>query len=248
MQDHTPQLSLFAILRDDLPPIVPITNKQIKDLTGQRFGRLTVFGFVGTRKEKSFWLCHCTCGRHHVTVAGSLSSGRTQSCGCLADEVRQQATLSHGMADTPEWNTWQRMIFRCTNPSATGYEYWGGRGIMVCDGWRHSFDNFYADMGNKPGQGHEFSIDRIDTNGHYSCGHCEHCHREGWVANCRWATLEEQRNNTRRNRYLEFQGERLTIKQWAQKLNIHHDCLYYRYRAGWSTERILTTPAKSRSR
>lgn len=229
---------------NDTPQIIPITNKQIIDLTGKVFGRLSVLGYVGSRNKKALWLCKCECGHFSVVASSGLRSGGTQSCGCLAREHRLEASTKHGMAGTPEWQCWVNIIGRCTNAGGRGYQYWGGRGICICDGWRHSFENFFADMGEKPGRGHEYSIDRIDTDGHYSCGHCEQCQREGWAANCRWATLEEQLNNTRRNSYLEYQGERMTIKQWAKKLHVHHDCLYYRIRVGWSVEKTLTTPAK----
>jgi hypothetical protein len=118
---------------------------------------------------------------------------------------------------------WQRT----TNPSQNRYPEYGGRGITVCPEWR-SFEQFLKDMGLKPGPG--YSIDRIDVNAGYS------------PENCRWATPLQQQNNTRANRFLEYQGERLTLSQWARRCNLSPNNIRDRLASGWSLERTLTTP------
>jgi hypothetical protein len=157
------------------------------EITGQRFGRLAVIGFAKIDgRRRAHWLCRCDCGNEVVVRGQSLRSGDTQSCGCL----QQFANLKHGHrrshSPSPEYISWCSMLTRCTNPKATGFANWGGRGITVCERWLHSFANFLADMGLKPSP--DLSLDRIDNDGNYEPG------------NCRWATPEEQNNNQRPRR------------------------------------------------
>lgn len=128
---------------------------------------------------------------------------------------------------TPEYRSWYHMHIRCSRAGATGYEYYGARGIRVCDSWG-SFENFLRDMGERPSPLH--SIDRIDTNGHYD------------PTNCRWATAVEQARNKRSNRLITFNGETLPISAWAERLGIRTDTLWRRLACGWSIERALGRP------
>ncbi len=82
---------------------------------------------------------------------------------------------------SPEYRSWQMMKNRCLNPKARDYPYYGGRGIKICKRWINSFDAFLQDMGRKPTSLH--TIDRKNTDGHYT------------VRNCRWATRQEQSRN-----------------------------------------------------
>ena len=104
------------------------------------------------------------------------------------------------------------MMARCFDQSNKKYDNYGGRGITVCDQWLQ-FENFYADMGERP---KGLTIERIDNNGHYESG------------NCRWATWKEQANNTRRNRRITFGGESLTLTEWARRLSISPSTLHGR--------------------
>ncbi|KAF0156275.1 MAG: hypothetical protein FD189_1080 [Elusimicrobia bacterium] len=171
------------------------------DLNGQRFGRLTVLAFAGrTPKGEALWRCRCECGRERVVLAYNLRSGGSQSCGCLARELSSKRRLRHGECrkgrETREHLVWRMMKARCSNPHNKDFMDYGGRGIRICARWLHSFPNFLADVGRKPSPAH--SIDRKDNDGHYSCGHCPECVKNGWPANCRWATATEQRMNQRR--------------------------------------------------
>lgn len=131
---------------------------------------------------------------------------------------------THGHSHTPTYNTWLRIISRCTKPSHHNYKYYGGRGITVCERWL-KFENFYADMGERP-KGK--TVERVDNNKGYS------------PDNCRWATMKEQSNNRRSNKPITFNGETLTRSQWAERLGIHVSTMYLRCRRGLSIERILS--------
>jgi hypothetical protein len=158
---------------------------------GQRFGHWTVLSFGEMRrvgkwqKRKAMWLCRCDCEAktERLVGTGSLNDGSSQSCGC----AQRESATKHGESGpgkrTPEYKAWGSMIARCYNPNCTGYESYGGRGITVCDRWRHSYSNFLADMGRKPNPTH--SLDRIDNDGNYE------------PSNCRWATNQEQIDNRR---------------------------------------------------
>jgi hypothetical protein len=119
---------------------------------------------------------------------------------------RHGHTSKHGRV-TPEYRSWQNALQRCTNPKVALYRHYGGRGIRVCDRW-YDFKNFIADMGLKPSQG--YTLDRIDVDGDYD------------PANCRWVTRKEQNNNTSRNRYIEIDGERRTMAQWAELAGVNY--------------------------
>jgi hypothetical protein len=151
------------------------------DVTGQKFGRLTAVSRVGSRNRDSIWLCRCDCGRSHRAILYNLRNGHTRSCGCLkADAMRRRAT--HGMRDTREFNIWNSMRQRCSNPRQPSYQDYGARGIRVCELWQNSFAVFFADMGPCP-SGH--SIERVNNDAGYS------------PENCKWATPLEQRHNRR---------------------------------------------------
>lgn len=129
--------------------------------------------------------------------------------------------------DTPEYTAWLGMHSRCKLRSGIFWKRYGGRGIRVCKRW-FDYRKFLADMGRKPSPRH--SMDRINNDGNYC------------PSNCRWATPEEQQNNTSKNIVLEWQGQRKSIAQWAVTLGIHVDALYSRKKLGWPTERILGEP------
>lgn len=155
--------------------------------TGQVFGRLTVIEQAGHDVHDCIvWTCLCECGNEVIVRGDSLKSGRTRSCGCLNSDAHRISGRRHGAAGrgnrTSEYNIWISMKQRCINPRSQAWEYYGGRGISVCDRWMNSFMDFYYDMGPKP---EGLSLDRVDNDGNYEPG------------NCRWATKSEQTANRR---------------------------------------------------
>lgn len=191
-----------------------------QDLMGQRFGKLVVIAKMGKNKrQRCLWKCRCDCGGTIILDTGSLTTGNTQSCGCLRP-------ARHGMSKTRIYITWCSMMSRCYNPRTSSYKNYGGRGIEVCERW-HNFVNFYADMGDRPSPQH--SLERIDNDGDYE------------PSNCKWATKEEQNNNTRNNHLITFNGETKTITRWSREVGISNEAMRRRLEK-WSLERALITP------
>lgn len=131
---------------------------------------------------------------------------------------------------SPEYTAWANMLNRCRSLTAQRSHRYGGRGIRVCDRWL-DFANFLADMGNRPGD--DYSLERKDNNKGYS------------PDNCVWADRYAQANNTRRNIFFTFQGETLTLAQWARRRGLHVKTLRYRLVSGWDIEEALTAPIRT---
>lgn len=200
----------------------------IKDITGVRYSRLVVESFSHlVHGRGSFWNCRCDCGGSKVVRRDSLVSGAIRSCGCLHSEVaaaQGKSSRTHGMRKTAIYNTWSKMRQRCENPRSWEFKWYGGRGIKVCPQWAE-FPAFLADMGEAPAGK---SLDRIDPNGDYS------------PSNCRWATKEQQANNTTANRIVEHEGDALTVAQWARRTGIPAGTIYRRLYRGWSVADALS--------
>lgn len=211
----------------------------MKDITGQRFSRLVVVAIDGKDHRGEYrWLCRCDCGNNTSVKSSKLRYGKIKSCGCYRKSGDYKRT--HGRSHTTEHWTWWGIIDRCTNKKNGSFSRYGARGIKICSGWRNDFESFFADMGQKPSPKH--SVDRMNNDGHYSCGHCDECVENGWTANCRWATQREQCNNTSANTILEFQGKTMTVTQWAEEIGLQPSTLWARiFDNGWTVERALTT-------
>ena len=164
------------------------------DLSGQKFGRLTVIERAGVtvHGEHAKWVCLCECGNATTVIGKNLRNGNTTSCGCFRKEQMSQigkANKTHGKSHSRLHMVWAGMIGRCNDPNKPCYKYYGGRGITVCDEWRNNFQAFYDwAMGNgyDPNALYgECTIDRINNDGNYE------------PSNCRWVTMAEQNNNKR---------------------------------------------------
>lgn len=201
------------------------------DLTGKRFGKFTVVEQATPKYGRPHWLCQCDCGNTATVNYQSLVRGLSKSCGCVGRKKTAKRNLVHGKTATPEYNSWRGMKGRCYDPKHMHYEKYGGRGIRICSRWHKDFESFLADVGLKPSPKH--SIDRIDNDQHYSCGHCEECLRKNWLPNCRWASQRDQVNNQRATIKVMYNGTETLLKEVARLTGISYSTLYQRYQKGW---------------
>ena len=198
------------------------------ELTGRRFGMLVAISPAHLDDAHQWhWNVHCDCGNQQKTVrAHDLLTGKQTSCGCV--HVTHGATK--GGKPTPEYLSWRGMLARCTNPKATGFENYGGRGVTVCERWQ-SFALFLEDMGPRPNI--TDSIDRIDNDGNYEPG------------NCRWATTLEQNQKKRSLVMLTVDGETSYLADWARRVGLDEDTLRKRVlKLGWDHRRAVMTPTR----
>ena len=196
------------------------------DITGIKYGMLTVIKFSEMRKEKAYWLCVCDCENECVVVGNNLKNYHTQSCGCKHKDANFKRLTTHGMCKSSEYRIWSHMLERCSNNKAKSFKNYGGRGITVCEKWL-TFEGFYEDMGDRP---EVLTLDRKNVNGNYE------------KDNCRWATQKVQQNNRTNNRVVTYLGSAKTVSQWSEEFNIKYKILYDRInKHKWSIERALTT-------
>lgn len=193
---------------------------RVHDLTGQKFGRLTVIGLdTGKNTRKTFWICQCECGNITSVRSDSIQKGTIKSCGCLKkeqDRINLTANHSHKQSGTRIYGIWQNMKSRCYNEHNTRYHRYGGRGIKVCDEWENDFSAFYS-WALKNGYDEHLTIDRIDNDGDY--------HPD----NCRWSTREEQSNNRSTNINITIGNETKSLIEWCNIFKLDYKCIHARY-------------------
>lgn len=198
---------------------------KIIDLTGKKFGRLTVIEKSNERSSGSIkWICTCECGNTVSVVSRDLRNGHTKSCGCIPKGHK----VEHGMSNTRIYNIWSHMRRRCKDKKREDYSRYGGKGITVCNEWE-SFSAFYEwAMAN--GYKDILTIDRIDNEKGYS------------PENCRWVDIYAQAQNRRCCLYYEKDGDIKTLAEWCRELELDYHLIYCRIRRGWSFDRAISEP------
>jgi len=214
-----------------------MANKiEISEHIGVVYGKLTVMSesaphYTLGGNKKRIISCKCDCGEVKDLTMVDVFAGRIVSCGCHSKEMAsiraKKRNTTHGAYNTVEHSAWSSMLKRCTNPNHKHYKHYGGRGISVCDRWKISFNNFLADMGERPSK--EYSLDRIDVDGNYS------------PDTCRWATNIEQQRNTTANINITYNGATKCLAEWCEELKLNYAKVHYRLtKAGWSVEKAFT--------
>lgn len=186
------------------------------DISGERFGRLLVL-----KEEKSScghrrWLCQCDCGNKKIISQTDLRTGKSTSCGCYHNERLSEISRKHGETHTRLYRIWRGMINRCENKKDKAFEWYGARGIEVCDEWRKDFTQF-RDWANKNGYKENLTIDRIDTNKNYEPN------------NCRWITASENSARVvhiKSARFLEVDGKSKNESQWAREIGVSQPIIH----------------------
>lgn len=203
-----------------------------------RFGRLTVEREAAPHKSYRKARCRCDCGTVVDVFTFSLTGGKTQSCGCLHSERARirtaavgKANRKHGKTGTPEYQALRAAIDRCERKESHAYNRYGGRGITVCDRWRHSFEAFYADMGPKPSKRH--TLERVNNERGYD------------PSNCEWRLWEPQNRNRRNTVMVEWRGMTVPLSKIAARAKIDYGNLHRRvFKLGWDLERAIRQPLR----
>lgn len=217
------------------------------DFTNTTIGKLKVVEWGrDPDTQRGAWVCICACGMRCYKKSSRLKTHKT--CGTCEsnrcnNEMTRERNRKHGLSNHPLYGLWTGIKQRCSDRRHIGWDWYGGRGVRVCAGLRESFPLFLRLVGGRPSAGH--SVDRVSSDGHYSCGECEECVQHGWILNIRWATHDEQQNNRCNSRHLTHDGRTLTYSQWSRVTGLDERLIATRLAAGWSVARALTEPVRT---
>lgn len=193
------------------------------DLTGNRYGRLTVLGYRGVHvtpcgTARRLWECRCECGAIKTVQEINLKNGSTKSCGCWKYSQIKKHNTKHGGVHDRLYGIWKSMRHRCNNPKDSHYSAYGGKGIRVCEEWddyKHFKEWAYEHGYDENAEFGECTIDRIDNNGNYE------------PSNCRFVDRLTQANNTSQNHFVVLNGRKMTIAEFARAMNIDKNHAWY---------------------
>ncbi len=230
-----------------------MTPQSERVLNKKQFGRLTVIRFMGKNKIGIYYVeCICSCGAKIFAPCTTFERGKSTSCGCYQRE-RSKAKAIHGDANwigskqkSKTYAAWQSIKDRCFYPNHSSYNRYGGVGTTMCEGYKSSYINFKADMGDAPNS--EYSVDRKNAFGHYSCGKCKQCISMGWEMNIRWADKDTQNNNKKNTVYVDVDGVKMSVTLFEKKMGYNPQTIYMRLKSGWSDYDAVHTPINGRGK
>lgn len=210
-------------------------------MIGKTFNRLTVLEIIPPHKGvRGYVVCRCSCGTVKKIYKYNVIAGKSRSCGCLNREttaIRNKTQMStHGLSYSITYRSWHSMKTRCLNKNAPDYHRYGGRGVLICKRWLDSFENFFADMGERKSKA--LSLDRINNKGNYEPG------------NCRWATSSQQNKNKDRPKgrvFMTIQGRTKSLVDWELETGIGYQLFTYRRKRGWPDDKMLIKPVFGRA-
>ena len=189
------------------------------DMTGKRYSSLIALRVAGKATSRDIkWLFRCDCGTEFEANGYYARSGKIINCPTCAAERSRTASVKHGLTGSPEFEIWTGMLTRCYNQKSTSFKNYGGRGIAICDRWKDSFENLWADMGSRPSCIH--SIERSDNDGDYE------------PENCFWATPKEQANNRRTSVKVTIDGITKNMGTWAREFGVQAPTASLRLKRG----------------
>lgn len=201
-----------------------------ESLIGQKNNMLTVIGYERPEGKGRVKLkCKCECGNTVFLLPYQFKSGSVKSCGCILNHDK----ITHGLSKHSLYSVWASMIKRCYDKESDNYGRYGGRGIFVCEEWRHSPKKFYEWSDSVGGRPEGTTLDRVDNDGPYS------------PENCRWATSTQQSRNKRSNRLITCNGETKCLSDWCLEYGLNTETLRGRLEKGWTIEAALKTPVGS---
>lgn len=195
--------------------------------TGEVYGRWTVIcAYPEDGSKSKAAQCLCECGAVKLVERARLKKGKSQSCGCLRNELTSAREKTHGLGHSNIYKVWGRMLSRCHNEVDPKFKSYGGRGIFVCDRWRNSVEEFYADVGDRPFEG--ASLDRIDNNLGYS------------PTNVKWSTPTQQARNKTTTTVVTFQGKERKLIELCEESGIKYRTAKSRLALGWAVNDVFT--------
>jgi hypothetical protein len=205
------------------------------DLTGQKFGRLTVIALIEKasrgKGNRAKYRCRCDCGKIKPVSSSSVRTGNTKFCGCMKKEHFYGLITKHGLSNIRLYIIWKHIVQRWENKNVERYKDYGGRGISICDEWRKE-PALFVKWALTNGYKENLSIDRIDVNGNYC------------PDNCGWVPLKKQAQNKRSNRLFTVKGDTHCLSEWAQISGIPYETLRSRLKAGMPFEQAICKEAR----